>query len=213
VLPNRVLSIAASLGIAAGVCLIIDSVLVDLPGIDSPVANTIGLLVPVLGVFLLVGMFIAVRARRPSRLLGLGFLLNTIGLTLVAGVDFSRTFVLSQLSDDQVDALIESGPTLPAFLVAGMTFVIGAVLFGSALARAGFAPRAAWLYVATAVPSGFAGLLPGAVGAVFQVANGVAIIGLGWALRSLAAEQEGVPSEAADSTGTPSTLGALRPRS
>ncbi len=211
-LPNRVLSIAGSLGVAAGVCLVLDSALVDLPGNDSPLANTIGVLVPVLGVFLLVGVFAAVRARRPSRLLGLGFLINTIGLTLVAGVDFSRTFVLSQLGDDEVEALIESGPTLPAFLVAGITFVIGAVLLGIALARAGFAPRAAWLYVATAMPSGFAGLLPGAVGALFQVANGVAIIGLGWALRSLAAEQEGVPIGAVDSTGAPSTLGALGPR-
>lgn len=186
------LPLAGALGVAGGVCLVVDSLAVDLFGTDGAAPNSIGVLVPILGAFLVVGLFAAVRTHAPARLLDWGFALNLVGLTLVAGVDFARTYVLSELGDDTVDALLDSGPTKPAFLTAGVVFVVGAILFGAALLRAGFAPRASWLYVLTAAPSGFSVLLPDAVGAVAQAAAGVSVISLGWALRTAPAHRTNV---------------------
>ncbi|WTW94702.1 hypothetical protein OG216_15475 [Streptomycetaceae bacterium NBC_01309] len=178
------LPLAGVLGIAGGVCLVLDSLAVDLFGTESSGPNTLGVLVPVFGTFLIVGLFAAVRATAPTRLLDWGFALNLVGLTLVAGVDFARTYVFAAMDDDAVDALLESGPTKPAFITAGTVFVLGAVLFGAALIRAGHAPRASWLYTLTAAPSGFASLLPDVPGAIAQAAAGAAIVALGWSLRT-----------------------------
>jgi hypothetical protein len=180
----KVLSFAGSLGILAGVFLIVDSLAVDLFGNEDWLPNTIGVLTPPLGVLLITGVYAALRPEHPTRLLDVGYLLNVAGLVLVSGVDVARTYVLSSLSDDRVDALLEAGPTRPAFTVAGLVFVIGAITFGAAVIRSGFAPRAAWLYVLTALPSGIAPLLPDAVGAAAQALAGVSIVLLAQALRT-----------------------------
>lgn len=182
----KVLSFAAGSGIAAGLLLAADSAAVDLPGIEHPLPNTLGVLVPLAGILLLAGLFLAVRADTPHpsrRLLDWGFYLNTSGLVLVGGTDFTRTYALSQLSDKQVDRLLESGPMLPAFMVAGTVFTLGALLFGTALIQAGYG-GAAWLYTLTAVPSGFSALLPDAAGALAQAAMGCAIVWLALTLRT-----------------------------
>ena len=181
VVAPKVLCFAGGLGIVGGLCFVVDSLAVDLPGNEHALPNTLGLLVPLLGALLLGGLYVVARAERPGPLLDAGFLLNAVGLVLVAGVDFTRTYALSSLDDDTVDVLLESGPTRPAFLVAGVTFVVGALLFGAALIRGGYGV-AAWLYALTAVPSGFAAVLPGAVGASAQVLAGVSMTWLGVAL-------------------------------
>lgn len=174
------LPLAGALGIGAGTCLVVDSLAFDLFGREGALPGTLGVLVPLLGVFLLTGLYAAVRPG--GSLLDWGYALNTVGLMLVAGVDFTRTYALSGLDEDVVDGLLASGPLKPAFIAAGSVFIVGAVLFGAALIRADFAKAPAWLYVLTAAPSGFAGQLPAAVGAGAQVANGAAIVALGLAL-------------------------------
>lgn len=187
VVAPKVLSFAAGSGVAAGLLLAADSAAVDLPGIEHPLPNTLGVLVPLTGILLLAGLFLAARAGtpRPGRMLDWGFLLNTCGLVLVGGTDFTRTYVLSQLSDKQIDRLLESGPTLPAFMTAGTVFALGALLFGTALIRAGYG-GGAWLYTLTALPSGFSALLPDTAGALAQVVAGCAIVWLALALRTRA---------------------------
>lgn len=195
VVAPKVLMFAAGSGIAAGLLLAADSAAVDLPGIEHPLPNTLGVLVPLTGVLLLAGLFLAVRSgtTSPGRLLDWGFLLNTVGLVLVGGTDFTRSYALSRLSDDQVDKLLESGPTLPAFLTAGTVFTVGALLFGAALIRAGYG-GAAWLYTVIAIPSGFSALLPDVAGALAQTVAAGAIVWLALTLRARTAFGAAAPS-------------------
>lgn len=185
VVAPKTLMYTAGAGLVAGLLLATDSAAVDLPGTEHPLPNTLGVLVPLTGVLLLVGLYIAVRTSTagPGRLLDWGFVLNTFGLVLVGGIDFARSYVLSELSDDQVEALLESGPTLPAFMAAGTAFTAGALLFGAALVRAGYG-GAAWLYTLTAVPSGFSALLPDIAAALAQLLMAGAIIWLSLGLRA-----------------------------
>lgn len=182
----RLLSLAGAMGLVSGACLAVDAVALDLVGNEDALPNTIGLMVPLFGAFVLTGIYVAVRTTSPSRLLDWGYVLNSAGLMLVAGVDFTVNYTLSTLDDDTVDALLESAPTRPAFVAAGSLIVVGTITFGAALIRGGFAPGAAWVYVLTAVPSGFAALLPDAVGAAAQAAAGLAVMWLGQTLRATA---------------------------
>ncbi|MGW7514387.1 hypothetical protein ACWGJ2_02185 [Streptomyces sp. NPDC054796] len=181
----KVLTFAAGAGIAAGLFLAADSAAVDLPGNEHPLPNTLGVFVPLLGVLLITGLYVVARAEAAGagRLLDWGFLLNLCGLVLVCGIDVTRAYALSQLSDRQVEQLLESGPTLPVFLAAGLVFTVGALLFGTALIRAGYG-GGAWLYTLTAVPSGFASLLPDVAGALAQVVAGAGIVWLALTLRA-----------------------------
>lgn len=179
-LPLRV---ATVLGVLAGVCLSTDAI-VDGTGRENWALNLPGLLVPVLGIHLLTAVFLVLQATRPGALLGVGYLVNAVGLCLVVGIDVTVAFALAELDPGVREELVSAGPTVPAFIVIGSVFTLGAVLYGLALVRRDFAAPASWAYLLTAVPSGFSAVLPPAVGAVAQFVQGLAVVGLALGLRA-----------------------------
>lgn len=177
---DSVLKYAGVLAVTGGVCVVVDSAAVDLVEVENPLANTVGVAGTVFAAVALGGIYLALRSRvARSTLLDVGYLVNLVGLTLVVGVDYVRNYVFVEFTDDERDALLENGPTLPAFLVASLVFVLGAVLFGVAMARAGFAPVAAWLYVVSSLPSALVPVLPNWVTAASQIVTGLAVVWMG----------------------------------
>lgn len=180
---DRIARFLVNCAIASGIALLIDSVVLDtlLDGsIPAKVAGLVSLLLGILGV---VGIYLVAQARRQCQHLDAGFLLNVVGLAGLVGISFARNFVLTELDDDVVDALVESGPTLPALIATGVFASIGFVLFGTALARHRFDPPGAWAYAVLVPVGGFAAQLPNAVAAVVQALGALAIIRLGWSAR------------------------------
>lgn len=190
---DTILKCTGVLAVVSGGCVVVDSLAVDLVENENPLANTVGVAGTVFAVVALGGIYLALRPRvGRSTLLDVGYLLNLVGLTLVVGVDFVRNYVFVQFSDGERDALLDHGPTLPAFLVASLVFVLGAVLFGVALARAGFVPVAAWAYVVSSLPSALVPVLPNWVSAGSQVVTGLAVV---WMGRELLARSRAVGAE------------------
>jgi len=188
-IANRT-SVAAVAGLVAAAFVAADSLFVDAFGNEDVAPNLLGIAAPPLGILVLTGVYAHLTARRPGRLLDVGYAVNVAGLCLVTAVDFTRTFVLQRLDDGVVDDLVAAGPTKPALFAAASVYIAGTVLFGVALVRLRFAVPAAWLYAVTAVPSGLVVLLPDVVGALAQTLAAVAIGGLSWRLRHEALESD-----------------------
>ena len=118
-----------------------DSLLVDAFGNEDVAPNLLGIAAPPLGILVLTGLYTHLTARRPGRLLDVGYALNVAGLCLVTAVDFTRTFVLQRLDDGVVDDLVAAGPTRPALFAAAFVYIAGTVVLGVALAAAGSPSR------------------------------------------------------------------------
>lgn len=177
---DRMTHLLVNCAIASGAALLADSVVFDTLLDGSILAKVTGIVSLLLGILGVVGIYLVAQARRQCRHLDAGFLLNVIGLAGLVGISFSRNFVLTELDDDVVDMLTESGPTLPALVATGVLAAIGFAVFGSALARHGFDPPGAWAYAVLVPVSGFAAQLPNAVAAVVQALGALAIVRLGW---------------------------------
>ncbi|MBO4205778.1 hypothetical protein [Micromonospora echinofusca] len=93
------------------------------------------------------------RQRETSGRLGaVAFAVNVIGMGLFAAVAFALNTVLFHLPAD-VAREVQTGPTRPVFLGSALVFVVGSILFGVAMWRAGVFPRVAAAVYAVAVPS------------------------------------------------------------
>src|SRR5438132_11267802 len=82
-----------------------------------------------------------------------GFALNLAGLVGVAAVEFALHYIFPLLDKGTVDKLLD-GRTGAGALIGSVVFLIGTVLFGLAMWRAGGFPRPAIaLYVIGFVPT------------------------------------------------------------
>ena len=125
---------------------------------------------------------------------GVAFIVSFLSMGLIAGVDFSRRYILVQLDPETVQALF-AGPTRLLFLGCGVAFLIGVLLFGAATLRAGVFPRAAiLLYVIGFVPYALSPFFPAPLVTAAQAIGAVGVAWLGWALwtgeRSAAGRRE-----------------------
>ena len=171
---HQLLRLAGLAGILSGVVLAVDGV-VDLVA-DDTAARGVGVLSPLFGLFAVTGIYLWMRARRPSLHLDLGYALNLVGLALFAAVAFTRSFALAELDEPVRDALVESGPTLPLLISAGVIAVCGVILFATALLRSGYDAAPSLLYLVAVPIAGFGALMPPAVSMVAQLAAGAAIV-------------------------------------
>jgi hypothetical protein len=183
---SRLLTWAATFGLIAGACVVVDSLLADTFGDERTLLNLFGIVAPGAGLLGITGLYVWAMLERSGRALDVAYAVNVVGLAFVLALDFTRTFVLARLDDDVREGLLESGTTLPAVLGAAGVYILGTVLFGVALIRRGREPVAAWIYVLTAVPSGLVLLLPAVVGAIVQALAGASIIWLCLGLRAAA---------------------------
>jgi len=142
-----------------------------------------------------------------------GFVLLIGSWFLQTGYVFTELFILPKLAPiapDFVDSLltmarggqavVDIGIAAPTYLIVGLLYLLGGLAFGIATFRAGvFSRWASLLWVATALVTPAAALLPHAIQRYAAVPMGITLIWLGVALwterRSIAAGLSDVASE------------------
>ncbi|WP_148615946.1 hypothetical protein [Nocardioides rubriscoriae] len=141
----------------SAVCGFLSGLLIAVPGVidgfvgESTTTSVLLSFSPALAIVLVVGLH-ATQVERAGRFGVLAYGVNLVGTGLFAGVAFALNGVLFFLDDATVTEL-RNGPTGVLLAVDGLIFVVGAVLFGASLIRAGVHPRpAAWTYT-LAVPA------------------------------------------------------------
>jgi hypothetical protein len=137
------------------------------------------------------------RQHRQTGLLGLaGYLLFSVGYLCLVVVETVAVTVLPTLLDTQhgyvMDVVSAAAGGKPegdigaiqvVFNVAGAGYILGGLLFGIALFRAGISPRwASALLAVSTVSTAALAVLPDAFNRPFAVPEGIALIGLGVAL-------------------------------
>jgi hypothetical protein len=191
---------------AAGLCALIAGVLFLLPQFIHPedkvaevtttmwaVAHLVNMTMGLLAIIGLTGLYL--RQVRETGVLGLiGFVLFGIGFLMISIVSFAETVILPQIVDvapryvSDVLATLVSDPvkgdvgglTL-ANGIAGVTFLLGGLVFGAALYRANVVARwAALLLAIGAVASLLAGVLPDSMMRIATFPTAIAMIGLGY---------------------------------
>jgi hypothetical protein len=131
--------LAAVAGLASGVVLFVNAAkragLIPI----TPATQLVAPLAQALAIILVVGLA-AVAMRQSSKFSSVALALNILGLAAVTGVEWVINLVFVGLDPAQI-AELRSGPLGTAFLAASITFLLGSILYCSALLRDGKAPR------------------------------------------------------------------------
>ncbi len=162
---------------------------------EMAVRETAKVLMTVLALVGFTGMFL--RHRRRFGVLGLaGFSLLTVGYLALFAVQCIVAYVLPTVApsnpgyvQDVLDAAVGGSPSgdighmQELFLVSGIGYSLGGLLFGIALFRAGVLARWASVLLAFGTTSALAlSVLPESFNRPFAVPTGIALIGLGVSL-------------------------------
>ena len=193
---------------AAGMCALVAGLLFILPQFIHPedevaqvtttmwaVAHLVNVTMAVFALIGVTGLYL--RQVRETGVLGLiGFLLFGAAFLMIAIVSFAEAVILPQIAEvapryvnDVLATLVgnpvkgDVGGLTLANGVAGVTFLLGGLVFGIALYRAGVVARwAALLLAIGAFASLLAGVLPDSVMRVATFPTAVAMMGLGYSL-------------------------------
>lgn len=202
--PAHLTQYAGTAAITAG--LIFVGVQIGHPHLDAEsitttemaVRGTLKLVMAVLALAGLTGMYL--RQVRQAGVLGLiGYLVYALGYLLISGTAFAATFILPSVAEtdpglvDDVVAVNSGGQPdgdVGLFAVVNTVqsagYLLGGLLFGIALYRAGVLSR--WASVLLAI-SGLVtvalSVLPDAFYRLLAFPNGIAMVGLGWSLWQL----------------------------
>jgi hypothetical protein len=193
---------------AAGLCALLAGVLFLLPQFIHPqdevasvtttgwaVAHVVNVTMAVLALIGVTGLYL--RQVRETGVLGLiGFLLFGTSFMMIAMVSFAETVILPQIADvapgyvNDVLATLVGDPEVGdvgglglANGIAGITFLLGGLVFGIALYRSRIVARwAALLLQIGAIASWLAGVLPDSMFRTATFPTAIAMIGLGYSL-------------------------------
>ena len=131
--------LAAVAGLASGVVLFVNAAkragLIPI----SPATQLVAPLAQALAIILVVGLA-AVAMRQSSKYSSVALALNVLGLAAVTGVEWVINLVFVGLDPAQI-AVLRGGPLGTAFLATSVIFLLGSILYCSALLRDGKAPR------------------------------------------------------------------------
>jgi hypothetical protein len=172
-------------GIVAGVLVIIVNFVPG--GIWGSLGRPLNLLVPLLSMWALAAVYLW--QRQASGLLGfIGYIVNSLGLALLVGNDFTIAFIFPSLDAAVVGGLL-AGTTRTAFMVGLDIFVVGVILFGVATIRAGvFSKWAAGLYIVGWLVAAVIFFIPQIIVSIGEVIGSIGFIWLSYALWSGAGE-------------------------
>ena len=151
--------LAAVAGLASGVVLFVNAAkragLIPI----SPATQLVAPLAQALAIILVVGLA-AVAMRQSSKFSSVALTLNVLGLAAVTGVEWVINLVFVELDRAQIGMLL-AGPLGTAFMAASLTFLLGSILYCSALLRDGKAPRIPIIaYAIATVPIGLRIFVP-----------------------------------------------------
>jgi hypothetical protein len=175
--------LAAGMGLAAAAILFVNAA--KRAGL-IPVSSATQLVAPLaqaLAIILVVGLA-AVAMRQSSRYSSVALALNVLGLAAATGVEWVINLVFVELDRAQISVL-RSGALGTAFLAASLIFLLGSILYCSALLRDGKAPRIPVVaYAIATIPIALRNFVPELVLDLALVLLGAAVMWLAlWMLR------------------------------
>ncbi len=190
--------LAAVTGLAAAVILFVNAAkragLLEISAATQLVAP----LAQALAIILVVGLA-ALATRQSSKYSSVALALNVLGLAAATGVEWVINLVFVGLDPAQIAAL-RAGPLGTAFVAASMIFLLGSILYCSALLRDGKAPRIPLVaYAIATIPIALRNVVPELVLDLALVLLGASVIWLAlWMLRSKSFQPEAYrgPTEA-----------------
>lgn len=120
-------------GILCGICIILGKLLIPLP--NRQIGEIFDTLSALFGLFFTIGIYL--RQRRESGVLGgVAFIILFAGLAPVLCMDYFGAFYLLELPPGTAERIME-GSNGPVFAASGLTFLIGEILYGISVIRAG----------------------------------------------------------------------------
>ncbi len=180
--------LSALAGILSGVCIIIGKLLIPLP--NRQIGEIFDLLSPFFALFFAIGLYL--RQRKESGVFGgIAFITLYTGLVTVVCLDYFGAFMRLELPPGAADQLME-GPTSVVFIGSLLIFLIGEILFGISVIRAGvFSKTAAVLFMVGMIPVALhlSGLFPESVVIISSILAGFGLIKWGMELDKLAGSE------------------------
>ena len=141
--------LGALAGFLSGGCMILGRILARLP--NTQPGEIVDWLSPTFALFLLIFLYLGQRSES-GVLGGIAFIVLFAGLLFVICLDFYGAFMRIYLPDEII-TLIEEGPGAPVFIAGLLTFLIGEILFGISVIRAGvYSKIAAILFMIGLIP-------------------------------------------------------------
>jgi hypothetical protein len=125
--------LGALAGFLSAVCIITGRLLARLP--NSQPGEIVDWLSPFFALFLAMALYLGQR-RESGVFGGAAFIVLFTGLVMLVSLDYYGAFIRIQLTDPVI-AQIEQGPSAPVFIASLLIFLIGEILFGISVIRAG----------------------------------------------------------------------------
>lgn len=162
-------------GLLSGVFIILGRLMARLP--NTQPGEIIDFLSPFFALFLTIALYLG--QRRESGILGgIAFIVLFSGLVALVCLDYYGAFIRIHLPDAVIE-LVEEGSSAPVFVGSLLTFLIGEILFGISVIRAGVYSRiAAILFMLGLIPVVFhpTGIFPESAVDIGASAVGVGMI-------------------------------------
>jgi hypothetical protein len=165
--------LGALAGFLSGVCIISGRLLARLP--DTQPGEIVDWLSPFFALFLTIALYLGQR-RESGVLGGVAFILLFTGLVLLVCLDYYGAFIRIHLPEAMIEQ-IEEGSSAPVFVLSLLIFLIGEILFGISVIRAGgYSKIAAILFMIGLLPIA---LHPTGIFPESMVDAGAAAVGIG----------------------------------
>jgi hypothetical protein len=150
----------------------------------SAATQLVAPLAQALAIILVAGLA-ALAMRQSSKYSSVALALNVLGLAAVTGVEWVINLVFANLDRAQI-GMLRAGPLGTAFLAASVLFLLGSILYCSALLRDGKAPRIPVVaYAIASFPIALRAFVPELVLDLALVLLGASVMWLAvWMLRS-----------------------------
>jgi len=167
--------LSALAGLLSGACIIVGKLLIPLP--DPQPGEVFDLFSPFFALYFAVGLYLG--QRKESGVLGIvSFILMFAGLAAVLSLDYFGAFIRLQLPESMTEQLMQ-GPSAPVFISSLLVFLVGELLFGLSVIRAGvFSKVAAALFMVGLFPVALhpTGVFPESVVEISSILAGVGLI-------------------------------------
>jgi hypothetical protein len=165
--------LSAFAGTLSGICIIIGKLLIPLP--NRQIGEIVDFFSPLFALLFLIGLYL--RQRRESGVFGgIAFIVLFMGLATVVSLDYYAAFIAPYLPEGMVEQILES-PAGVVAIISGLTFLIGEILFGISVIRAGvFSKIASILFMVGMFLVPLGSVFPESAVVIGSIIAGVALI-------------------------------------